>query len=56
MATPNPYDREDTCRCHAWSRGECGCGGFVDLGQVRAWQQGYDAAVADLKAVTDATR
>jgi hypothetical protein len=44
--TVNPYDREDTCRCSAWSEGECGCGGYVDLGKVRAWQQGFDAALA----------
>lgn len=44
----NPYDYEDTCTCSARSPGECGCGGYVDRGQVRAWQQGYDAARADL--------
>jgi len=43
----NPYDREDTCRCNAWSENECGCGGYVDLGKVRAWQRGYDAARAE---------
>ena len=52
MATPNPYDREDTCRCHAWSEGECGCGGFVDSGKVRAWDAGYAAAIRDLGADT----
>lgn len=47
-ATPNPYDHEDTCRCSAWSESECGCGGYVDMGKLRAWQAGYDAAVCDL--------
>lgn len=51
MSTLNPYDEPNACVCNAWYEGECGCGGFVDYGKKLAWDEGYAAAMEQMRTV-----